>query len=282
MTYRLTVPATDGVYVRDVPDYAAYHQLIISGQLPTAGRMRVEYRLPGRTDWLPVVEAERLDISAQAITVAYGAIDAYRFTVSGVSGGGGLLDVAVISMETWPGIGMPPGVFTGDRAMTMQFYDEANKKRGLQWEASRLVTLADTQVYSIIRTGSKPVDLKSRSLGYTGVGVVGRIYKAPTYTGGTADPWFNMNPRYLGTEPEVQLLTGFTLTNPGTKCGADIFGIGPSSNQSRGATPHDYGSNRILDEPNTAYLLEIASLDPASQQVTARLEIYEGPLDLPR
>ena len=36
-----------------------------------------------------------------------------------------------------------------------------------------------------------------------------------------------------------------------------------------------------LVKPNTAYLLELASIDPASQQVAARLEIYEGGLDLP-
>ena len=90
-----------------------------------------------------------------------------------------------------------------------------------------------------------------------------------------------MNPRYVAEQPEAELLAGFTLTNNGTQCGADIFGIGPASQQSRGSTPQSFGSNRILDEPNTAYLLEIASLDPGSQSVTARLEIYEGNLDLP-
>lgn len=176
-------------------------------------------------------------------------------------------------------------VINGLRAICIQSYDEANKKRGLQWEASRLVTIASSapanNVYSIIRTGSMPVDLKARTLGYTGLGVIGRIYKNPIYTGGTNDPWFNMNPRYLGTQPEIQLLVGMTVSNKGTLCGADIIDIGPESNQSRGATPRESGSNRILDEPNTAYLLEIASLDPGSQQVMARLEIYEGGLDLP-
>ena len=183
------------------------------------------------------------------------------------------------------GSGVPPGAFTGLRAMTVQSYDEANKKRGVQWEASRLVTIASNapanNVYSIIKTGSKPVDLKSRIFGYDGLGIVGRIFKTPTYTGGTADPLFNMNPRYLGTQPEVQILTGFTLTNNGTKCGADIYAVGPSTNQSRGTTPREFGSNRVLDEPNTSYLLVIESLDTASQLVTARIELYEGGLDLP-
>jgi hypothetical protein len=181
--------------------------------------------------------------------------------------------------------GIPSGAFSGDRAMTIQGYDEANKKRGVQWEASRLITITSNapanNVFSIIKTGSKPVDLKTRVFGYDGIGVIGRIYKAPVYTGGTADPLFNMNPRYLGTQPEVQVLTGFTLTSNGTKCGADIFAIGPASNQSRGATPREFGSNRILDEPNTSYLLEIESRDSASQIVMARIELYEGGLDLP-
>lgn len=183
------------------------------------------------------------------------------------------------------GFGMPPGAFSGLRAMTTQTFDECNKKLGAQWEASRLISIASNDPlnnsYSIIRTGTKPVDLKSRVLGYDEVGVIGRIYKAPIYTGGTADPWYNLNPRYNAAQPEAQLLVGFTLTNKGAKCGADIVGIGPNSTQSRGSTPIQFGSNRILDEPNTAYLLEIESRHTGSQNVWARLEMYEGGLDLP-
>lgn len=181
--------------------------------------------------------------------------------------------------------GIPDGAFSGLRAITTQGYDECNKKLGTQWEASRLISIASNDpannAYSIIRTGSKPVDLKSRVLGYDGVGVVGRIYKSPAFTGGTADPVFNMNPRFIGSQPEAQLLVGFTMTDKGVKCGADIISIGPSSNQARGSTPKEFGSNRILDEPNTAYLLEIASLDSAVQSIMARVEFHEGELDLP-
>jgi hypothetical protein len=180
---------------------------------------------------------------------------------------------------------VPDGAYTGMRANVVQYYDEINKKRGAQWEASRLITIADnlpaSNAYSILRTGSKPVDLKARAFGYTGLGVIGRIYEGPTYSGGTADPWYNMNTQYIGQQPEAQLLTGFTLTALGTKCGADIIAIGPISNQSRGSVVHEYARNRILPKPNTAYLLEIASIDPASQQVSARVEMYEGGLDWP-
>lgn len=171
-------------------------------------------------------------------------------------------------------------VINGLRAVTTQTYDEVNKKKGTQWEASRLLTLAgEASALSIILTGDSPVDLKSRVLGYTGVGLVGRIFKDPVYTGGTLDPWYNLNTGVAG-QPLSQLLVGFTLTSPGTQIGAEIHGIGPASNQSMGSTPHEFGSNRVL-EPNTAYLLEIESLDPLSQDVTARIEMYEGGLDFP-
>lgn len=76
----------------------------------------------------------------------------------------------------------------------------------------------------------------------------------------------------------------FPIQSPATETaimGADIIAIGPTSNQSRGSVVHEYARNRILPKPNTAYLLEIASIDPASQQVSARVEMYEGGLDWP-
>jgi hypothetical protein len=206
-----------------------------------------------------------------------------RVSMAGVTGFASYLVEVWRSPEPVPMI--PDGAYTGLRASIVQGYDESNKKLGSQWEASRLVTIASSSpannAYSIILTGSKPVDLKSRVFGYDELGIIGRIYKNPVYTGGTIDPWYNMRPSLIGSQPEARLLIGFTLTIPGVKCGADVVGIGPNSAQSRGATPQQFGSNRILDEPNTAYLLEIASRNTGSQIVWARVEIYEGDLDLP-
>ena len=283
---RFAIPLVNGTFDHGLPaPLPGYHQVVLSFRTrPTAGRMALFVRIGNDDDWLPVPDAQNVDLTSARVAVAYGAVSALRFVISGLSGGSDL-EALVCTGDSWPGIGIPEGAFSGDRAFTQQTYDEANKKRGTQWEASRLVTLASNapadNVFSIILTGSKPVDLKSRVFGYDGLGLVGRIYKAPVYSGGVPDPWFNMNPRYVGAQPLAKLLTGFTLTNKGTKCGADIVGIGPASQQSRGSTPHEFGSNRILDEPNTAYLLEIESRDPASQTAWARLEIYEGPLDLP-
>lgn len=174
--------------------------------------------------------------------------------------------------------GMIIRIVNGLRALCTQTYDEANKKLGVQWEASRIVTLGTgAKTTSILLTGSKPVDLKKREFAYRKAGIVARIYKNPTYTGGTEDPLYNLNTAY--GLPETKLLTGFTLTNNGVEVGAPIYGVGPDSNQTRGATNASYATNRIL-EPNTAYLLTIESLD-TDQEIAARIEFYEGALDLP-
>lgn len=170
----------------------------------------------------------------------------------------------------------------GVGAIVTMGYPEANSKNGTQWEAQRRLTgMTQGQIAtSIIKTGSLPVDLKARVFAYTGSGIIARVYKAPTYTGGTPDPVYNMNtiPGVAATL-ETELLTGFTLTANGTEVAATLYLIGPSTNQYTGSTLASFGSNRIL-APNTSYLLTFESLS-AGQDVTARLEFYEGELDLP-
>lgn len=173
-------------------------------------------------------------------------------------------------------------IVKGVGAIVTMGYPEANSKNGTQWEAQRRLTgmTQGQRATSIIKTGSLPVDLKARVFAYTGSGIIARVYKAPTYTGGTPDPVYNMNtiPGVPATL-QTQLLTGFTLTADGLEIAAPLFLIGPSTNQYTGSTLASFGSNRIL-APNTSYLLTFESLS-AGQDVTARLEFYEGELDLP-
>jgi hypothetical protein len=137
------------------------------------------------------------------------------------------------------------------------------------------------KLYSIIKTGVMPIDLKSRELGFTGNGVIGRIYVGFTpVTLPAPDPVYNL--RYGG-----QAVRDFEIysiptapTSLGTKIGADLIIEGNTANQSKGLPLKPVGSGRILDLPNTEYLLEIESLD--TQNISARLELYNGWLDLPR
>lgn len=177
----------------------------------------------------------------------------------------------------------PDGLYTGDRAMTAQSYDEMNKKRGVQWESSTRLQLAGSTgvAFTVFRTGSKTVDLKQRVFGFDGVGVVGRIYKNPTYTGGTQAGFWNMLTSKALVQPECSIFTNPTVSNRGTEIAAPIYAFGPASAQGKGSTPIAYASNRIFDEPNTTYLFVIETLDSQAQFVSSRLELYEGGLDWP-
>lgn len=173
----------------------------------------------------------------------------------------------------------------GLRANAVQSYDEMNKKRGMQWEASREITATTGgKYYSVLRAGSvNPIDLKSRVLSATGAGLIARVYRitASDYTGGTVEPVYNMRPA-MGVVLGGQLLSGITLVTPVanlTKRGADLFLRVNAQGAQGGFTPANFGSNRIIDV-NERLLFEIESL--GDQTISSRIEFYEGGLDFPR
>lgn len=177
----------------------------------------------------------------------------------------------------------------GENAFIIQFYNEVNKKRGLEWEVSRSIQFTNVgdKAYSIISVGSEYVDLKSRILGATGGGVIGRAYRisASDVTLGTPDKWYNYNSAITG-QPLTGLYPGSEITflTPvvnlaveANKLHADIFAITNVQNQGKGFTPTTFGGNHILN-PDDVVLLEIESFD-ATQKATAKIDIYEGGLD---
>lgn len=177
-------------------------------------------------------------------------------------------------------LSLPTGVASGDRALTVQFYTEANIKRGLQHEGSTIVTIpGNGNNDTIFLTGSKPVALKGRVINFDGVGVVGEIYAEPTYTGGTPAVYQNashINP----VAGESQIIVGATITDIGVLAFAPVPAFGNSSTVGKGGLQPVLGDEKNL-KPNTAYLLRLRSLDPQPQQVSSQLSWYEGQLDLP-
>lgn len=180
----------------------------------------------------------------------------------------------------------------GTAAGIYQSYDEVNKKRGLQWEASRSVNASSTgdKFYSIIKVGSKDVDLKARTIGATGGGAIGRAYiiSDSDVTLGNPDTWYNYNSKIRPTtsQPEAELYSGseITFVTPvanlaveANKIHADIFAVTNTQNQAKGVVFQPFGGNHIL-APNDIILLELESFD-SSQAITAKLDIYEGDLD---
>lgn len=179
-------------------------------------------------------------------------------------------------------------ISTGEGAYIIQAYPEVNKKRALEWEASRILTnaSANEKFYSVIKTGSQYIDLKARELGSTGGGVIGRAYLIqPTdVTLGTPDTWQNFHTAAFGTQPECEIHSDpafnvdvNTIAIEANKIHADLFGITNTQNQAKGIPIKAIGGNHYI-EPNKYVLLELESYD-SQQDIVARLEIYEGPLD---
>lgn len=184
--------------------------------------------------------------------------------------------------------GMLVRIINGLRAICVQPYDEMNKKTGRQWAASRIVLDAPPSTgainstgvyYSVIKTGVNPVDLKSREFAHNGTSLIADIFENPTYTGGTADTIYKAC-GIADTTTDVELLTGITLTDEGDMFAPSIYILGPDSQQSKGAPNALYGSNYIL-AANTSYLLKFYSTDTQNQDIAARIEFYDGGLDVP-
>lgn len=185
-----------------------------------------------------------------------------------------------MAREVWPGL--PDGLFSGTRAETIQNYTEANVKNGLQFESSSPVTslAAAGNADTIFITGSKPVIIKSRTVKFNGILLVTRVFRAPTYTGGTPVTFYNLND--IGpVASTVTILSGATVTSAGTEFGSPTYDIGSSGiGNVQISTYSTTGVERVL-RPNTVYLQRITNNDVAAQLVSGSLTWYEGTPDLP-
>jgi hypothetical protein len=173
-------------------------------------------------------------------------------------------------------------VTNGLRALTAQTYTEVNVKKGVQYELS-----ADTPALAaagnidvIFTTGALPVTIKARQVKFNGASLVTRVYRAPTYTGGTVTPYFNLNDVAPVTGLAV-IRTTPTVTVVGTEFGAATYDLGSTGNGNSSLSTYAVtGIERQL-RPNTTYLLRITNDSVAAQRVTSYLTWYEGNTDFP-
>lgn len=171
-------------------------------------------------------------------------------------------------------------IVKGLLAITVRFYDDANKKNGTQWGASRRITGVTNgqKLYSIIKTRDLPVDLKAREFSYTGNGLIARFYTGftPVVLPAEEDV-FNLRP----ANPAARDFSLYAVSAPaslGTLWSYELFVEGNTSNQGRGNPDVQKGYGWIID-PDTEVLLEIESL--GAQNISATLIMYNGELDLP-
>jgi hypothetical protein len=192
--------------------------------------------------------------------------------------GQGYLSIAYLADSVYP----PDGLYTGERAMNVQSYEESNIKLGLQFEGSKNFgsVSGGAVLNTIFRTGILPVSLKKRSVSFTGDGVQGEIFINPTFTGGNTEVYQNATT----ISPSVglsQIITGITLQDEGVLTFAPVYAFGNASNQGKGGVLTLIEVEHIL-APNTDFLLRLTSLDTAAQNLASHLTWFEGLLDLPR
>lgn len=179
--------------------------------------------------------------------------------------------------------GIPALAFLGLRALNVQSYLESNVKLGAQFEFStHTAALAGNGVSRLVLiTGAKPVIIKDRQIGCTGVGVTARVYKNPTYTGGTNLAIYNLRQDGVPPASTCTVKSGATVSAVGTEIAAPTYVVGSGSGPlSNAGTFSNRGLERVL-APNSTYLLEITNRDSGSIQLGTYVTWYEGAIDLP-
>lgn len=173
-------------------------------------------------------------------------------------------------------------VMNGIRGLVSQSYIEANVKKGVQYELSgNTAVLADgASIDTIFSTGALPVIIKSRIVKFNGTSITTRVYRAPTFTGGTITPYFNLNDIAPVTGLSV-IRTTPTVTVVGTEFGAPTFDIGSAGQGNSSLSTYSVtGIERVL-RPNTVYLQRITNDSGAAQRVASYLTWFEGTPDFP-
>lgn len=249
--------------------------------------------LPAQVSGLPVVsqslyEAGSIFKAVQPLSngewVFNGPASRIKIDLSGVTGFSSYRVIIWRTDEPMPMI--PGGVFSGDRAMMIQSYNEANVKRGLQfftriaWPTSSPIANGPAAARKIrFATGAKPVLFKGRVFDYIGEELTIQLYESPTgVTGGTAVTPRNFN-RINPAASTVQITRDVTTVTDGVTIDDLEYFFGSTNAPQRQASSIPAGRERVL-KPNTVYLIVITSVVG-----TARAQYFgdwfEGDPDLP-
>lgn len=261
------------------------HQLVLSyGINPSGGTVSVEHRLVGDDQWRPVEYATDIPATNDVALLVYGSIAQLRVTFSGIVGGA--------NAELWraliPAEGFPPGAFTGQRALTVQPYTEANVKNGLEYYVRAVWNAADpilpgTTRKLFFQTGVKPVIVKLRDFHYVAEQMTLRLYAGPTgVTGGTALEIHNYNSINPVPTTIVAAMKNVATVSDGVEFdGGDpehMFGAGATGQRSQISIPE--GRERIVP-PNSTFIVAISNTGTGNALAQYFLDWYEGTPDLP-
>ena len=285
---KFSVPLVNGTFDQELPGaIPGYYQIVLSFVTrPSAGRLALFTRVGVDDDWIPVEDAQNIDLTSNRVAVAFGAIQALRFVLSGVVGGA-TLTAWVSASGAWPGVGFPEGSFTGLRALTVQNYAEANVKRGLQYNLRAAWPLGDEIPAAGVRkiwfkTTAKSVLVKLRELQFVAEELKLQLFRAPTgVTAGTDLSIHNYNGVSPVTTTVLAKKNVTTVTN-GTEfdAGDPEYVMGSAVAPQRGVSTALQGRERVLPA-NTEFLVVITNTGTSPARVQYFLDWYEGASDLP-
>lgn len=176
-------------------------------------------------------------------------------------------------------------ILDGDQALTVEPFTELNSKLGAQWLASFFseAVPAGTTVQVVIETGDDRVILKDAIIQFTSEKIKTRIYKSPSFSGGTLVDIYNYNDE---TElvSGVNLKTGATVTAVGTQISPEIASLGDVTipQGAQVAQTNEFaGVERVLSA-NSSYLVEIENFGDSAGDISVLATWYEGPLSTDR
>lgn len=177
-------------------------------------------------------------------------------------------------------IALPPEIFDSVKAITVQPFTEANSKLGTQYETSfyNPSVSAGANADIVIIVGDDPILIKEVSVEFDCTVISSQVFRAPTYTGGTALDVFNFNDE-MAVPGTASLLAGATVTDPGTAVGSKIYSLGSEGQGNRriASVSQRTGVERVL-WPGATYLFRITNEDNADSQIAGVATWYQGPL----
>jgi hypothetical protein len=180
--------------------------------------------------------------------------------------------------------GYDPRTIDGNKAVTTQPFTELNSKRGMQYEAAfYLASLAvSTSTDIIIQVGSiNPVLIKDINVQFNSQWVSAQLFLGPSFTGGTSLDVYNLNDAGA-VAGDVTLLSGATVSDPGTAVSPQIVSIGTENLGKRAVSSvaGGVGVERVLAAGAT-YCYRITNLDTVNTaEITGVATWYQGPLSV--
>lgn len=175
-----------------------------------------------------------------------------------------------------------PRVVDGEKAFTVQSFSELNSKRGTQYEAAfysaSLASGAAVDLAFVIGAGR--VLIKDISVQFDSAEIATQLFRAPTYTGGTALGVYNLNDQdaVAGT---VSVLSGVTTSNPGIAVGPQTRSLGSEAvgNRAQSSFAGGVGVERVL-RANATYLYRVTNTGAEATRIAGVSTWYQGPLSV--